>query len=509
MTHLNSIPINLGVAGFLCILLAACSTSKPTSSKPDSAPNILFLFADDQRFNTIAALGNEEIITPTLDALVRTGTAFTNAYIMGAMNGAVCAPSRAMLMTGRGVFDVNPPPANHLDMPDTLFPRALASNGYQTFETGKWHNGKVAFQQAFDAGSRIFFGGMFDQYSVPTYEYRQDGAYPDSLKTVRDLHSSELYANAAVAYIEQVDPDRGPFMMYVAFQAPHDPRDVDQKYIDLYDTSSLTLPPNFLPEHPFDNGELDIRDEWLAGYPRTSDEVKANIAAYYAMITHMDEQIGRIVAALEEKGLREETIIVFSADNGLAVGQHGLMGKQNLYEHSIKVPLIFQGPGIPADVQQDALVYLIDIYPTLCQLTHTPIPSLVEGQSLTPILQGKQSEGRSSMIYAYKSNQRAYREGEFKLLTYMVSGKRTTQLFNLNADPWETQDLSEQPEYQDQIADMKKKMQAQLSLEGDKAILAEADWGIEALPRWIHKVSPQTIEWLRGLAERERKLRGF
>lgn len=487
-------------------LLLACN-EKPRSEL-EQAPNILFLFADDQRYNTINAQGNSEIITPNLDQLVRTGTSFTNSYIFGAMNGAVCAPSRAMLMTGRSVFKIDPYHGNPLIMPDTLLPRTLANNGYQTFHTGKWHNGKKTFQEAFDNGSKIFFGGMFDQYTVPTHEFRVDGNYTDSLQSVQNIHSSELYADAAIDFIQKVD-GQSPFMLYVAFQAPHDPRDVAQKYIDLYDTSKITLLPNFQPEHPFDNGELDIRDEWLAGYPRTPEEVKANIIAYYAMITHMDEQIGRIIEELEKKGLRENTIIVFSADNGLAVGQHGLMGKQNLYEHSIKVPLVFQGPNIPANQQKEDLTYLIDLYPTLCDLTNTKKPSLLEGRSLAPALKGEEIEPRTTMIYAYKSNQRALRKGDYKLIKYMVNGQRENQLFNLKTDPWEMENLYHQAEYQELVAGMDKEIQSELTAWGDKATLSKDNWGIEVLPRWIHKVSPKTIEWLRGLAERERELRGF
>jgi len=492
----------------LFVLAIACKSERTIANSPKKRPNILFLFADDQRYNTINALGNSEIITPNLDQLVNNGTAFTNAYIFGAMNGAVCAPSRAMLMTGRSVFRVEPYHGNPLTMPDTLLPRTLSNNGYQTFHTGKWHNGKKAFQAAFDDGSKIFFGGMFDQYTVPTYEYQKDGNYPDSLQSVRKVHSSKLYADAAIDFIQKLD-EENPFMLNVSFQAPHDPRDVDQKYIDLYDAKKITLPPNFKPAHPFDNGELDIRDEWLAGYPRTVAEVKANIIAYYAMITHMDEQIGRIIKALEKKGLRENTIIVFSADNGLAVGQHGLMGKQNLYEHSIKVPLVFQGPSIPVNQRKEALTYLIDIYPTLCDLTKAKKPGLLEGRSLVPALKGEKMTARPSMIYAYKSNQRALRKGDYKLVKYMVNGQRKNQLFNVKADPWETKNLYNDAAYQREVVNMEQAIQTELTAYGDKAILTADNWGIEILPRWIHKVSPETIEWLRGLAERERELRGF
>ncbi|MGV8094220.1 MAG: sulfatase-like hydrolase/transferase [Mangrovibacterium sp.] len=494
------------LAGAFVIISCNSGTQNRIQKKK---PNILFLFADDQRFNTIAALGNNEIITPNLDKLVENGTTFTNAYIMGAMNGAVCAPSRAMLMTSRSVFKINPADAGLLHLPDTLLPKALSNNGYTTFHTGKWHNGKRAFKVAFDDGSRIFFGGMHDQYAVPTYEFNGNGEYPDSMETVRDIHSSELYADAAINFIKELDEDDPPFFMYVAFQAPHDPREMPQKFLDMYDADNISLPANFMPEHPFDNGELDIRDEWLAGYPRTKAEIKANIRAYYAMITHLDEQIGRIIHELDQKGLRENTVIIFSADNGLAVGQHGLMGKQNLYEHSIKVPLIFQGPEIPENVRKEGLSYLIDVYPTLCDLTNTKIPQSVEGKSLLPVIKGEEDSVRESMIFAYKNNQRAIRKGDYKLIKYMVDDQRTNQLFNLKDDPWEINNLYDSKKHSTLITELEEELQERLNESGDNVKFSESYWGVEVLPRWVEKVDRKTQDRLRSSAEKERKMRGF
>ena len=135
----------------------------------------------------------------------------------------------------------------------------------------------------------------------------------------------------------------------------------------------------------------------LAAFPRDPGEIKRHIAEYYAMISHLDEALGRLLAALEEKGELDNTIIVFSGDNGLAVGQHGLMGKQNLYDHSVRVPLIFAGPGIPQGEQRDALVYLLDIFPTLCDLTGTDIPASVEGHSLKPCIDDPSQEPRDTL----------------------------------------------------------------------------------------------------------------
>ena len=144
------------------LFILGCANS-PTEKAQENPPNILFILADDQRYDVIKALGNKQIITPNLDALISNGTTFLNTYIMGAMNGAVCAPSRAMLITGRSLFEINPYAGDQLDMPDTLLAEALAMNGYNTFHSGKWHNGEKAFLKGFDQGSKLFFGGMSDK----------------------------------------------------------------------------------------------------------------------------------------------------------------------------------------------------------------------------------------------------------------------------------------------------------------------------------------------------------
>ena len=489
------------IAILLLFLFGACS-----QKKKDNKPNILFLLADDQRASTIHALGNDEIITPNLDRLVDEGVSYRNAYIMGAMNAAVCSPSRAMIMTGRSLFNIDPT-GNSIDTAHTTLPKSLDNAGYNTFHIGKWHNGEPAFINSFSDGSKIFFGGMHGQYDVPTYEFDKAGDYSrEKLNPFTGKHSSELYAEAGIEYIKNYDSEK-PFFMYMAFQAPHDPREMPQEYLDMYDTTALSLPPNFMPEHPFANGEINVRDEWLAGYPRTGAEIKANIAAYYAMITHLDVQIGRVLKALEEKGILENTIIVFSGDNGLAVGQHGLMGKQNVYEHSINVPLVFRGPGIPKGVKKNDLAYLFDIYPTLCHFAGVNTPGSVQGQVL-PVADTTGIKGRESMYFAYKHFQRAVRNDRYKLIKYNVKGSITTQLFDLQEDPYETNNLADNPVYSELLDEMTKLLAEKMLENNDEANINEPNWGVEPIISWVDKVGEEA-EYYRSLAERERAMRGF
>ena len=424
-------------------------------------PNVLVLFTDDQRFDTIAALCNSAIKTPNIDRLAARGTSFTRAHIMGGSSGAVCMPSRAMLHTGRTLYQIEGQgqriAANH-----TMLGEHLQAAGYHTWGCGKWHNSRPAFNRAFADGQSIYFGGMCDHWNVPGYRYDPTGKYED--KTPRCIdplhtdeliwgsgndiqpgqHSSDLLSQHTVNFIQDVPRDK-PWFAYTAFLAPHDPRTMPQEFMDMYDPDQIELPDNYMPVHPFDNGELTVRDEMLEAFPRTAEAIRKHIAAYYAMITHLDHGIGRILDALDASGQADNTIIVFAGDNGLAVGRHGLLGKQSLYEHSVRVPLIMAGPGIAQGEQRDSLCYLLDIFPTLCDLLDLPKPDSVQGQSLASVLADANKPHRELLHLAYRNIHRAVTDGDHKLIAYHVGGCRRTQLFDLKADPCEMNDLSNDP----------------------------------------------------------------
>ena len=407
-------------------------------------PNVLFFFTDDQRFDTIAALGNPDIITPNLDRLVARGTALVRNYIFGGTSGAVCMPSRAMLHSGRTLFHIDRQgqqlPPEHVTLGE-----CLQAAGYETFGTGKWHNGPASFARSFSCGDRIFFGGMSDHFKVPLNHFDPSGEYPaEKIYHEDKKHSSDLFSEATVKFLKTRDAAK-PFFAYVSFTAPHDPRDTHQKFHDMYDPDKIPVPENFMPQHPFDNGELRIRDELLAEFPRTETEIRQHIADYYAMITHIDDRIGQVLGALVETGQADNTIVVFAGDNGLAVGRHGLMGKQNLYEHSVSVPLIFAGPGLPAGQQRTAFSNLIDIYPTLCEMIGIEIPDTVEGKSLVPVLEDASARARETCLLAYTHLHRGVRDERWKLIEYVVDGVRTTQLFDLDTNPHELNNLADDP----------------------------------------------------------------
>ena len=436
-------------------------------------PNILILLTDDQRFDTIHALGNPQIRTPNLDRLCADGMAFTNAHIPSGTVPAVCMPSRAMLNTGRTPFhlcdDGDRIPPEHKTMPETF-----RAGGYETYATGKWHNGHEAFARSFTDGDEIFFGGMWDHWNVPTYDFDPTGRYEHMARAChgafyskvtslmrtdhvnQGVHSTDLFAGKALDYLDRYDGEK-PFYMYVAFMAPHDPRTMPEQFQNMYRPEDMELPPNFTGQH-FDYGIYDMRDEALADYPRDPLEIRQHIADYYAMISHLDWRIGQIIDKLKEKKQYDNTIIVFTGDNGLAVGQHGLMGKQNCYEHSIRVPLILCGPGIPRGQKSESYVYLMDLFPTLCSLTGIPCPDSVEGLDFSAILEDPRAEIRQELYAAYADKIRAVKDRQYKLIEYRTLGGWYSQLFDLQNDPRETCNLIHCPDLQEKAETLRQKM---------------------------------------------------
>lgn len=426
--------------------------SASRKSRGARRPNILFVFTDDQRFDTIHALGNADIRTPVMDELVARGVSFTHACIMGSTVPAVCAPSRAMLMSGRTLYRVP------LDLEGRItFPELLRAHGYTTFSTGKWHNQPPSFARSFDAGGKIFFGGMSNHLQVPVQDFDPSGRYPKERQYVGEKFSSEMFSDQAISFLRGYS-DASPFCMYVSYTAPHDPRMPPQRYKEMYDPARIPLPGNFLEEHPFDNGELRIRDEMLAPFPRPPEEIQRHLAEYYGMISHLDEHLGRLLETLDETGQAGNTVIIFAGDNGLAVGQHGLMGKQNLYEHSIRVPLIIAGPGVPEGERCGSLCYLLDLFPTVCELTGVKAPDDLEGHSLVPLLMGEADRLRDNLFFAYRDCQRAVRDERYKLVEYFVQGSHTTQLFDIVEDPLELNNLAEDAKLQGEVGRLREEL---------------------------------------------------
>ncbi|MGB8166958.1 MAG: sulfatase-like hydrolase/transferase, partial [Chthoniobacteraceae bacterium] len=445
---------------FVLSLAAAFCTR---ASAADSRPNVLILFADDQRADTIAALGNPVIKTPNLDRLVKRGVAFNRAYMMGGMQGATCVPSRAMLLSGKSLFRVD-----EKLMSDETWPAAFGRAGYTTFVSGKWHNGQPSLAASFQIARSIFAGGMANPMQAKLSDMA-DGKLTPPQPSAK--HACETFADETVRFLRE--HKGGPFLCYVPFDAPHDPHIVPDDFPIHYDVEKIPLPPNFLPQHPWDNGEMAIRDEKLLQWPRQPAQVKAMIADYYRYISYLDSLVGRVLDALDASTFGKNTIVVFAADSGVARGSHGLIGKQNVYEHSMRVPLIVAGPGIAVNKTTEAMCYLFDVFPTLGAMCGVAGPKSSEGIDLTATLHNPAKAARATMLFGYRNVQRAVRDDRWKLIRYPLVGK--TQLFDLTSDPNELTNLAEEPIQVSRVAEMTALLEKEAQRYGDTAPLTVAD----------------------------------
>jgi arylsulfatase A-like enzyme len=443
--------VGFGVAAVFCAAMTFASVEAAEK------PNILFIFADDQCFETIRALEHTDIETPNLDRLVHSGTTFTHAYNMGSWSGAVCVASRCMLNTGRFVWSANKvyAKAEEERQAGRFWSEHMKAAGYKTYFTGKWHV-RADAEKAFDVAHHVR-PGMPNQtpegYNRPLpdqpdpwspYDTKFEGFWKGG------KHWSEIVGDDGVEYIKDAKKDVRPFFMYVAFNAPHDPRQSPKEYVDRYPLDRIKVPENFMSEYPYKDDigcGANLRDEKLGPFPRTEHSVKVHRQEYYAIITHMDEQIGRILDALEASGQADNTYIFFTADHGLAIGHHGLFGKQNLYDHSTRVPFMAVGPGIKQNAKIDAPIYLQDVMPTSLELAGIEKPDHVDFNSLMPLLNGTTTASAYSAVYgAYLQLQRSITMDGRKLILYPKAGK--ARLYNLQNDPLEMSDLAERPRQQ-------------------------------------------------------------
>jgi len=441
-------------------------------------PNILFLFADDLSHEALGAFGSE-VETPNLDKLVKNGTTFTNTYNMGAWHGAVCVASRTMLNTGRFVWRAQKVEKQLKEEAKAgrFWSQYLHNAGYNTFFSGKWHV-KMNAADIFDHAAHIRPGmprqtpagynrpieGEADNWSP---DDRSFGGFWDGGK-----HWSEVLGDDAIEFLQRAKSGYQPFFMYFAFNAPHDPRQSPKEYVDLYPLKKIAMPTNFVPEYPYKDAigcGKGLRDEKLAPFPRTEFAVKVHRQEYYAIISHMDAQIGRILDALEKSGNAENTYIFFTADHGLAVGHHGLLGKQNMFEHSMRAPLIVVGPDIPKSKQLDTPVYLQDVMPTTLEMAEVPKPEHVQFRSLLPLISEKRAQNYDAIYGGYMNLQRMVRKDNWKLIMYPKIKKML--LFNLETDPAEMHNLADDPQYAAKIKELQKAFRQLQRQTGDELVL--------------------------------------
>jgi arylsulfatase A-like enzyme len=410
--------------------------------KQNKRPNFLFIMVDDQSPFDLNMYDSKSILeTPTLDKLAKGGMIFESAHHMGSMNGAVCAPSRHMIMSGRTVWHL-PPSAtyqkqkNPHPIDDQTIGAVFNRAGYNTMRTCKQGNS--------------YFGAN-KQFTVIKDATKRGGTTESG---------SAWHAKQVLEYLNARETTKKskPFFIYYGFSHPHDERNGTPKLLKKYGavnhTNKNSLPPsnpkqpqlqdNYLVTHPFFHGHPNLRDEErVPGVWKNRDEqtIRNELGREYACSENIDIQIDKVLKKLKKMGELENTYVIYTSDHGIAIGRHGLTGKQNLYEHTWRVPFIINGPGIKAGTRVEGNIYLSDILPTLCDLADVKIPKTVEGKSFKSILEGKETAIRETMFGVYcggsKPGMRSVKKGDWKLIKYdlMDGTVRKTQLFNLKENP--------------------------------------------------------------------------
>lgn len=427
----------------------------------ENQPNIVFIFADDMSYEAIGAVGLLDIDTPHIDTLVESGASFTHAYNMGAWGGAVCVASRSMLNNGRFLWNARAD-VKEAVKESRMWSQRMQDAGYQTYFTGKWHVPNTDPNNLFDVAKNVR-PGMPGQTPAGYNRPKSPEDYAAGWKPWErkyggfwegGRHWSEVLADDSSEFLKTAAEEDKPFFMYLAFNAPHDPRQSPKEYIDRYPLERIKLPENFLPQYPYADKicGLNLRDERLMPYPRTEYSVKVNRQEYFALISYMDDQIGRILEALRASGKTGNTYIVFTADHGLAVGHHGLSGKQNMYDHSVRVPFIVVGPGVEPGSRIETPIYLQDIMATSLDLAGASLDG-VDFKSLLPLLHGERDEHYEAIYGGYKNRQRMITRGDWKLISYLTAD--VERLFNLKKDPNEMNDLADNPKYAGKLEEMR------------------------------------------------------
>ncbi|MDH3718325.1 MAG: sulfatase-like hydrolase/transferase [Planctomycetota bacterium] len=403
-------------------------------------PNFLFILVDDQSpFDLRVYDPQSPLQTPTIDRLAAEGMVFDGAYHMGSFSGAVCTPSRHMIMTGRTVWHLpNALGGRHCpaDIEQNVMAAVFNRAGYDTMRTCKKGNS---------------YGAANRQFTVVRDATKRGG----TAETGSAWHGQQV-----LDYLNQreVNQDHDPFLIYFGFSHPHDTRDGTPELLASYgavnhkDKKSLPpahpkqppLPVNYLPQHPFHHGHPRLRDEVaVSGVWERRDEqtIRNELGREFACSQYIDQQIARVVQKLDAMGELDNTFIIYTSDHGMAIGRHGLQGKQNLYQHTWRVPFIVKGPGIQPGKRVEGNTYLLDVLPTLCDLAGIDVPSSVEGLSVKPVLDGKTATVRDVLFGVYcggtKPGMRSVKQGDWKLIKYdvMDGAVRETQLFNLKDNP--------------------------------------------------------------------------
>ena len=452
----------------------------------EQRPNILFIIVDDQSPYDLKVYNpKSELQTPNLDRLAGEGVVFDGAYHMGAWTGGVCTPSRHMVMSGRTVWHIptkpgqsnNPHVGNAKLVPPDLaqytMPAVFNRAGYDTMRTCKRGN-------SYEAANELF--------TVRHDATKRGGT---------DETGSAWHADRVLEYLaeREATKDVDPFLIYFGFSHPHDTRDgkpellakygavnhADQNVLPPADPKQPALPNAYLPAHPFDNTHMTVRDEVaVSGVWDKRDErtIRNELGREFACSENIDIQIGRVLAKLEDMGELDNTYIFYTADHGMAIGRHGLQGKQNLYDHTWRVPFIVKGPGVKSGTRVTGNIYLLDVRPATFP---SRIPCMKNLSSIRSMLLCGVAL-LAAFVLNIASGMAMIRQGDWKFVYHCRADENhvpESELYNLNTDPKELRNLARDRQQQDRLAAMHTALVKEL---GEDPEQSEARWRAGATP---------------------------
>jgi choline-sulfatase len=442
-----------------CLVLVSVSSASVAEERKLQQPNILFIMVDEMKWNVMSCAGHGIVKTPNLDRLAREGTRFATAYTVA----PICTPSRYSFFTSRyahvhGATDNSTPTRE----PQVLLPAILKHAGYQTAISGKLHFIPNNLDYGFDYFWSFAGEGPHKLPTWPADVEKKHGRaaarklavqpFPDDplghdlgkLTYPKEDAQTFWITDRAVDFLRQRDTAK-PFFLFVSYLDPHSPSHLCEPYWNMFDAGKMPLPPSFKQDPSKETKTAANRHE--VNDPKI---VKAMTAAYFAKVTMVDDNVGRLLGRLREMGLAENTLIVFTADHGNMLGDLNRWFKGAMYEGSTRIPLLMKAPPVSPFAAQfnrgavvSNIVDNIDVMPTLCEMAGVPLPSQgIQGRSMTKLVAGTEKDWKER-VFAERST-RMVRTPQYKLI-HEPRGKGLYELYDLTKDPLETNNIVADP----------------------------------------------------------------
>lgn len=429
----------LGVSG---VVGAVRGARAPTSTEQGERPNIVFILTDDQRFDALGFMGHPFLDTPHLDALAAAGVVFDNAFV----TTSLCSPSRASILTGQYahrhlVLDNSTPLPPEL----TTFPRELQGAGYETAFVGKWHLGGGNDEPRAGFDRWVSFAGQ-GVYRNPTFNV-------DGERIPLEGYTTDLLTDYAVEFLEQ-QRDR-PFLLYLSHKAVHAPFTPAERHRGSYQGERYPYPESMADTEENYAGKPEWvraqRSSWhgVDGMYNRSVDFDRFALDYTETLRAVDDSVGRVMASLHDRGLVDDTLVVFTSDNGFQFGEHGLIDKRTMYEPSIRVPLIVYAPSrVSGGERRSEMILNIDFAPTFLEIAGVGVPNTMQGLSFLTLIGGGATEWRDAFLYEYFWERMfpqtptvlGVRTDRYKLMKYHGVWDRY-ELYDLLEDPDERRNL--------------------------------------------------------------------